>query len=35
VAECFDRCVELLKVYEIKSYAPRINHVVFDVRISQ
>jgi tRNA wybutosine-synthesizing protein 2 len=35
VARCFDRCVELLKVNEIKSYAPRVNHMVLDVRISK
>jgi tRNA wybutosine-synthesizing protein 2 len=33
VARRFDRCVELLKVNVIKSYAPRVNHMVFDVRI--
>lgn len=35
VAKLFDRCVELLKVNEVKSYAPRINHMVLDVRISK
>jgi tRNA wybutosine-synthesizing protein 2 len=35
VARRFDRCVELLKVNEIKSYAPRVNHMVLDVRISE
>lgn len=35
VARRFDRCVELLKVNEIKSYAPRVNHMVLDVRISK
>ncbi len=35
VAEGFHRQVELLNVQEIKSYAPRINHVVLDVRITQ
>ncbi len=35
VAGRFNRCVELLKVHEIKSYAPRVNHLVLDVRISQ
>lgn len=35
VASLFDRRVELLKVNEIKSYAPRVNHIVLDVRISE
>jgi len=35
VARQFDRCVELLDVHEIKSYAPRVNHMVLDVRISE
>jgi tRNA wybutosine-synthesizing protein 2 len=35
VARRFDRCVELLKVNEIKSYAPRVNHMVLDVRIME
>ncbi|MCX6661658.1 MAG: class I SAM-dependent methyltransferase family protein [Euryarchaeota archaeon] len=35
VASLFDRRVELLKVNEIKSYAPRVNHMVLDVRISE
>jgi len=35
VAKRFDRCVELLKVNEIKSYAPRVNHMVLDVRIME
>jgi tRNA wybutosine-synthesizing protein 2 len=35
VAEGFDRQVELVRVQEIKSYAPRITHVVLDVRITQ
>lgn len=35
VASLFDRRVELLKVQEIKSYAPRVSHMVLDVRISE
>jgi tRNA wybutosine-synthesizing protein 2 len=35
VAKLFDRRVELVKVNEIKSYAPRVNHLVLDVRISE
>lgn len=34
-ATLFDRRVEILKVNEIKSYAPRVNHMVLDVRISE
>ncbi len=33
VAKVFDRRVNLLKVTKIKSYAPRVNHMVLDVRI--
>ncbi len=33
VAVRYHRSVELLEVHEIKSYAPRMNHVVLDVRI--
>jgi tRNA wybutosine-synthesizing protein 2 len=33
VARQFDRCIELLEIHEIKSYAPRVNHMVLDVRI--
>jgi tRNA wybutosine-synthesizing protein 2 len=32
-AKMFDRRVNLLKVTKIKSYAPRVNHMVLDVRI--
>jgi tRNA wybutosine-synthesizing protein 2 len=35
VAKRFDCCVELLQLHEVKSYAPRVNHVVLDVRISK
>jgi tRNA wybutosine-synthesizing protein 2 len=35
VAEFFDRSFKVLKVNAIKSYAPRITHVVIDVRISK
>lgn len=35
VARVYDRRIELLKVNEIKSYAPKITHVVLDVRISE
>jgi len=34
VARQFDRRVEMLGVHEVKSYAPRVNHMVLDVRIS-
>jgi len=34
-ASCYDRCVELLGVHQVKSYAPQINHMVLDVRISK
>jgi tRNA wybutosine-synthesizing protein 2 len=33
VAGRYHRSVELLGIHEIKSYAPRMNHVVLDVRI--
>jgi tRNA wybutosine-synthesizing protein 2 len=32
VARQFDRSVELLKVNMVKSYAPRVDHLVLDVR---
>jgi len=35
VATEYDRQVELITVEKIKSYAPRIHHVVLDVRITQ
>jgi tRNA wybutosine-synthesizing protein 2 len=35
VAGRYNRGVRVLKVHVIKSYAPRINHIVLDVRISQ
>jgi tRNA wybutosine-synthesizing protein 2 len=34
-AKSYHRSVELLKVNKIKSYAPRIHHVVLDVRIAE
>lgn len=34
VAQHFHRSIELLNVTNVKSYAPRIHHVVLDVRIS-
>jgi tRNA wybutosine-synthesizing protein 2 len=34
-AKNYHRSVELLKVNEIKSYAPGVNHVVLDVRIGE
>jgi len=33
VANMYHRFLEVLKVNEIKSYAPRVNHMVLDVRI--
>jgi tRNA wybutosine-synthesizing protein 2 len=35
VTKKYHRSVELLKINEIKSYAPRIHHVVLDVRIAE
>lgn len=35
IAQDFQRRVELLGVHKIKSYAPLVNHMVLDVRISQ
>jgi len=35
VAEQYHRSVELLGIKKIKSYAPRMNHVVLDVRIGR